>query len=133
MNEENWHQKCFYRVSLKAVIKDEKGRVLVVKEKNNSNWNLPGGGMDYGEDEYQALKRELHEEVGYSGSFSCELLGIWPHYLKSKEAWQMWVVFAVQPENYNFSVGEQSNEISFMNHDEFKDERIPIYKFSTMS
>lgn len=56
----------FYRVSLKAVIRDEEGKILVVKE-NGSNWTLPGGGWDHGESERDALARELYEEVNFEG------------------------------------------------------------------
>lgn len=131
MTHDDWHSKCFYRVSIKAVIRDADGDVLVVKEKNNPSWNLPGGGMDYGEDEQQALARELKEEVGYEGNFSYHPLGIWPHFLGGdKQAWQLWVVYEVEPKDYEFSVGEESNEIAFMNPETFKDSHPHIYRFA---
>ena len=56
---------CLYRVSVKAVIiKDEK--LLLVKEGGDEFWSLPGGGVDHGETDIQALKRELSEELGVS-------------------------------------------------------------------
>jgi 8-oxo-dGTP diphosphatase len=40
---ENWNiPPCFYRLSVKALIHDEQGRFLLVKEENNL-WELPGG------------------------------------------------------------------------------------------
>ncbi len=56
---------CLYRCATKAIIiKDNK--MLFVKEKDDNWWNLPGGGIDYGEDAMPALVRELAEEIGVS-------------------------------------------------------------------
>lgn len=37
----------FYRVSVKALIKNDKNEILVVKESQDF-WSLPGGGLDHG-------------------------------------------------------------------------------------
>lgn len=42
------YPNAFYRVSVKALIKDDSGNILVVKE-NQDTWSLPGGGLDHGE------------------------------------------------------------------------------------
>ena len=57
-----------YRISIKALIYNDAGKILVVKEDGRPLWDLPGGGMDYGETFELALKRELYEEVGYKGN-----------------------------------------------------------------
>ncbi len=54
---------CTYRISVKAAIKDADGRVLLLQEKDGS-WELPGGGLEHGEDPRQALSREIDEETG---------------------------------------------------------------------
>lgn len=51
-----------YRVSIKALIYNDAGQILVVKEDGRPLWDLPGGGMDYGETFESALKRELYRE-----------------------------------------------------------------------
>ena len=56
------HLDCLYRVSIKALIYNDAGQILVVKEDGRPLWDLPGGGMDYGETFESALKRELYEE-----------------------------------------------------------------------
>ena len=63
-----------YRVSIKALIYNDAGQILVVKEDGRPLWDLPGGGMDYGETFESALKRELYEEVGYKGNLRYQLL-----------------------------------------------------------
>ena len=62
-----------YRISLKALIYNDAGQILVVKEINRTYWDLPGGGMDYDEDFESSLKRELYEEVGYKGDLRYQL------------------------------------------------------------
>lgn len=54
---------CTYRISLKAAIKDNDGRILLLREKNG-DWELPGGGMEHGETVKDALAREIAEETG---------------------------------------------------------------------
>ena len=47
-----------------VVIRDEKGRVLVVRKRGTTRFMLPGGKIESGETPAQAAVRELHEEVG---------------------------------------------------------------------
>ena len=52
---------CLYRVSAKALIISE-GKILLVREKEGW-WGIPGGGVDYGENIVDSVKRELSEEI----------------------------------------------------------------------
>lgn len=55
------------RQAVRALILDPDDRVLLVRfEFPNSGrkWALPGGGVEPGESDHEALRRELHEEVG---------------------------------------------------------------------
>ena len=50
-----------------AVIRDGQGRFLLVQRANEPGrglWSLPGGRVERGESDAQALRRELAEEVG---------------------------------------------------------------------
>lgn len=116
MNVEHKSQypNTFYRVSLKAVIRNAKDEVLVNKEYDSDSWSLPGGGWDHGETEHEALARELYEEVGFKGGFKSSPIKTAVFWLESKQAWLLWIVFEVTPDNYNFSVGEYSTEVAFV-------------------
>ncbi|GAA3711451.1 NUDIX domain-containing protein [Streptomyces sp. NEAU-PBA10] len=51
-------------VSAGAVICDEQGRVLIVDPVYKPYWNLPGGGVEAGENAKDACRREVLEELG---------------------------------------------------------------------
>lgn len=104
----------FYRVSLKAIIRNEKGEVLVCKEYDSTSWSLPGGGMDHGETEKEALARELQEEVGYIGDFNSTPIVTESFWIESKQVWLLWIVYDVVPANYIFSTGEYCSEVEFV-------------------
>ena len=112
----------FYRISLKAIIRNQKGEVLVNKEQGRGSWGLPGGGWDHGETDMECLKRELHEEVGYTGKLEARLVAVTPEpfWMPTKQAWLLWIVYEVTPENMDFSVGEESDEIAFVDPAIFK-------------
>ena len=120
MNHVSQYPSTFYRVSLKAVIRDEMGRVLVNKEGESDTWSLPGGGWDHGETEHEALARELKEEVGYKGGFTVTPRATATYWLESKQAYLLWIIYDVATESMSFSVGEDSTEIAFIHPHEFR-------------
>ncbi len=64
MNDYSNIPDCFYRVSIKALVLDEKGRFLLIREADGK-WSFPGGGFDHADKSPQeALTRELQEEMG---------------------------------------------------------------------
>ncbi|MBW4719471.1 NUDIX hydrolase [Saccharothrix obliqua] len=64
------------RVAAYAVIVEE-DRILLSRwlGPERPRWILPGGGVDHGEDPYDAVIREVHEETGYHAEVR-RLLGI---------------------------------------------------------
>jgi 8-oxo-dGTP pyrophosphatase MutT (NUDIX family) len=54
-----------YRLSAHAVITNDAGQVLQIKQSyGDGRWGLPGGGLEPGETIHAALRRECHEELG---------------------------------------------------------------------
>ena len=54
----------FYRRAVRAVLRDENGKVALMYAALGDYYKLPGGGVDEGESLDDALARELLEETG---------------------------------------------------------------------
>ena len=52
------------RILCKALIKNNKGEVLLLKRKDNKEWVLPGGLLEFGEHPYTCIEKEVKEETG---------------------------------------------------------------------
>lgn len=77
----------FYRISAKALILDESRTKFLVTQEADGRWELPGGGIDHGEDPHATIIRETKEEMGlevvsvernpsYFTTF-CNVTGFW--------------------------------------------------------
>ena len=60
---ENMQQKQLYHLGVKAIIHNNNGQILLLKHVKGY-WDLPGGGMQQGEDARTTLLREVCEETG---------------------------------------------------------------------
>ena len=115
----SWSVNYLYRISLKALIYNDAGRILVVKEINRTFWDLPGGGMDFGETIESSLRRELREEVGYEGNLRYQIFDASEQiYIERLDANQICFYCRVWPDNFNFTPGEEGDEIMFVNPEE---------------
>lgn len=124
-----------YRISLKCFITNAEGDVLVVRERGRGSWDLPGGGIDHGEDIYSALARELNEELDYSSDFSYEIIGIDdPAKLLTRDVWQCKLIFKVTLDLSLIAVGKDAEEVIFINPDTLKDSVHPpeqsVYRYA---
>lgn len=50
--------------SVAAIVRDERGFILLQRTTENNEWSLPGGAIDPGETHSQAVIREVREETG---------------------------------------------------------------------
>lgn len=127
-----------FRASLKAVIFNNDGFVLVVKERGRDWWGIPGGGMDHGESIKDALARELYEEVMLQGDFEYQVISVDnPRYIEPHNLYQMRITFLVKPSNMTFSVGEDGDEVRFANPAEFEHSELwterKIFEYSQLA
>lgn len=59
-----------------AFVRDDPGRILLIRRDDNGNWSMPGGAMDPGESLTACAVRETLEETGISIEVT-GLVGIW--------------------------------------------------------
>lgn len=55
----------YFQLAVKALFIDENKKLLLLERP--THWDLPGGRLKMGETLYDALKREVNEEVGLAG------------------------------------------------------------------
>ncbi len=57
---------CFYRLSVKALILDETRTKFFVIQRQDGKWELAGGGLEWNENPFDCLLREIKEETQLS-------------------------------------------------------------------
>ncbi len=60
-----------YRANVGIVITNTKRQLLLAKRRGEDAWQLPQGGIKEHETDYEALFRELYEEIGLSKNQVC--------------------------------------------------------------
>jgi ADP-ribose pyrophosphatase len=67
---ENFHLLDFPRAAVTAIVENDFGSILFVRicryTSGTTEWELPAGGVETGETEIEAARREVLEETGYT-------------------------------------------------------------------
>ena len=107
----------WYRTSVKAIVFDEKWDVLLCKEADGRR-DLPGGGLDRGENPLTCLERELQEEM-WLQSRSIQQRPLCFVALgkptSQKRPWVANVCYEVELESLDFVPSDECVEIGFFN------------------
>jgi ADP-ribose pyrophosphatase YjhB (NUDIX family) len=86
---------CTYRLSVKALIRDSQDRLLLLREADGS-WELPGGGLEHGEDPRTGLRREVAEETGMTvESIAAQPVAFWTIRKETNHPTLKWFAFVV--------------------------------------
>lgn len=72
------------RYASKAVFYEETGKVALMYMSRINCYKLPGGGIEKGETEVEALIRELREETGYGSVVVCKIGEVVEHKNRKK-------------------------------------------------
>ena len=111
-----------FHITVKAIV-IYKGKILVVKRTRPSTdglgyWELPGGGLEYGETPHEALVRELKEETDLNIKIIKPVYtftAIRPHYQT------VGIGFLTIPTNDHVCLSEEHTDYQFVTKEEIKD------------
>lgn len=110
--------KCYYRTSVKALITDEEGRILLVKERNGG-WDMPGGGLDWREAPIPALEREIDEELGCKGEIDPQPQLVLSWNSEEAKVHLVWILYKANLDVSQITPTEDVQETRFVSPDEY--------------
>lgn len=77
MLQRYWRWTRALTLGVRAIVIDAEERILLVRHTYTEGWNLPGGGVEFGECIEESLARELDEEAGIIMEGRPALIGIY--------------------------------------------------------
>ena len=112
----------YYRLSVKALIFDPTRTKFLLVQEDNGKWELPGGGLDWGEKPEEGIRREIKEEMGL------EVMSIAakPSYVTTgtRDSDGMWtanIIFETTLKHLNFMPSSECVAIKFVTAAEAKE------------
>lgn len=63
------------RITVKAII--HRNNAVLLVQDHKKKWEMPGGKIDFGERPEDAIRRELHEELGFSDVVVKDIINAW--------------------------------------------------------
>ena len=94
-----------------ALVRDARGRVLLVRRADDGRWAMPGGWVDPGEAPEQAVVREVAEETGLRVSA--------PRLLHTKQRpASVHYTFGCELDGGELRTSDESPEVAFVSPDE---------------
>ena len=115
---------CFYRISVKGIAIDDKGRFLLSRE-DNGMWDMLGGGIEHGEDPMTCLTREIKEETGLLVTYVSPT----PKYFITAQrfgykTFVAHVVYEIRLASLEFITSDECQELRYFTVDEAKEVEI---------
>ncbi len=110
----------FYRVSAKGLILDETRKKFAIVLEDNGLWELPGGGLHWGESPEECLKREILEEMGLTVTYVSPNPSYFLYGKNMKGKWSVNIVYEIKVKDLDFTPSEECQEIRFVSPEELE-------------
>jgi 8-oxo-dGTP diphosphatase len=111
-----------FRLGVFGVI-EQRGKVLLARRRDIGWWNLPGGGMEVGETVDDALRREIHEEVGIEVHID-HLVGVYSKPQKSEVV----MTFLCHPAGGTPGTSDEVSEVGWFAPDDLPEPILPKHR-----
>ena len=112
----------YYRLSVKALILDATRTKFLLVQSDNGKWELPGGGLDWGEKPAEGIRREIQEEMGLVATYvASQPSDLTPAARDSDGQWTANVLFETKLENLQFTPSSECQAIKFVTKEEAKE------------
>jgi ADP-ribose pyrophosphatase YjhB (NUDIX family) len=118
---------CFYRVTIKGLcVRD--GKLLMIRESESlsgQKWELPGGGLDFGEDINTGFRREIKEEMGLTvTNMSKAPVYTWTWRYENKRTLNWFyscvLAYRVEFENLDITPSEECEAVEFFDTNDIR-------------
>ena len=109
--------QAYHRVSIKAI--QFRGKKILLVKEVTGEWNLPGGGLDHGENIRDCLRREVREEMGV-GLKKISKYPIVAFPMVHQERPRIIVGYEVKFSSLNFTPSDECLELGFFGKEEIK-------------
>ncbi|MBL4644403.1 MAG: NUDIX hydrolase [Candidatus Pacebacteria bacterium] len=117
---------AFYRTSVKALVLNSDKQFLLCKEIDGT-WELPGGGLDFGENPQEGLVREIREEMSLEVASIAETPSYFvTAFFERNDVWKANVLYETELENLDFKASDECIEIAFFTADQIVNSKIPV-------
>lgn len=96
---------------------------MIRETRHGDRWELPGGGLDFGEDIRSGFSRETEEEMGLKTiKMSKTPVYVWSQKVERTENWffSFVVAYRIELEHLDFTQTDECAEIRFFSHEELK-------------
>ena len=115
------------KVDVRAVIFNDRDEILMVKERVDSRWSLPGGWCDVGYTPTETAEKESEEEAGIKVKVS-RLLAVFDKKCHDhpEDLFYAYKIFLeCEAENYEISTGMETLDVGFFKQDELPELSTP--------
>ena len=115
------------KVDARAVIFNDQDEILMVKERLDSRWSLPGGWCDVGYTPTETAEKEAEEEAGIKVKVS-RLLAVFDKKCHDhpEDLFYAYKIFLeCEAENYEISTGMETLDVGFFKQDELPELSTP--------
>lgn len=112
-----WQKMNKYPNVTQKILLKQGNRIMILKHKDGV-YDFPGGRLEWGENLFESLKRELFEELGFKLDNQPSLFHVWNHISEDKERHSVMIYYICELKEAQNLVSPEGLEILWLTKDE---------------